>query len=158
MKENYKIYLPYQFCLRAQSVDWEPQISNKKMKTLFLSNMSKSRRLTSTFFPIKILSWIFLQPNLGVKQMAFESCPDVVEVTATSKEIKLGRPERGHLKDLSWSLKMVKDFVSVFHVDVKHWQKCFSQRPKRVDNLCFHIHLTRLYFHLCGNWTKLVEA
>ena len=34
-------------------VDREPQLPNKKMKTMFLSNMSKSRRLTSTFFPIR---------------------------------------------------------------------------------------------------------
>ena len=51
MKENYQIYLPYQFHLRAHSVDREPKLPNKKMKTMFLSNMSKSRRLTSTFFP-----------------------------------------------------------------------------------------------------------
>ena len=29
----------------------EPQLSHEKMKTLFFSNMSKSRRLTSNFFP-----------------------------------------------------------------------------------------------------------
>ena len=29
----------------------DPQLFHKKMKTLFLSNMSKSRRLTTTFFP-----------------------------------------------------------------------------------------------------------
>ena len=52
MKENYQIYLPYQFHLRAHSLDREPKLSHKKMKTMFLSNMSKSRRLTSTFFPI----------------------------------------------------------------------------------------------------------
>ena len=34
----------------------EPQLPSKKIKTLFLSNLSKSRRLTSTFFPIKDLS------------------------------------------------------------------------------------------------------
>ena len=50
MKENYPNYLPYQFRLRPQSVDREPQLPNKKMKTMFLWNMSKSRRLTSTFF------------------------------------------------------------------------------------------------------------
>ena len=53
MKENYQIYLPYQFRLRDQSAGRDPQLSHKKMKTLFLSNMSKSRRLTSTFFPDK---------------------------------------------------------------------------------------------------------
>ena len=52
MKANYQIYLPYQFHWRAQSVDWNAQLSYKKMKTMFLSNMSKSRRLTLTFFPI----------------------------------------------------------------------------------------------------------
>ena len=51
MKENYQIYLPYQFHWRPQSVGGDPQLPHKKMKTLFLSNMSKSRRLTSTFFP-----------------------------------------------------------------------------------------------------------
>ena len=54
MKENYQIYLPYQFHWRAQSVDWDAQLSHKKMKTMFLTNMSKSRRLTSTFFPIML--------------------------------------------------------------------------------------------------------
>ena len=56
MKENYQIYLPYQFHRRAHSVGQDPQLSHEKMKTLFLSNMSKSRRLTLTFFPIKS-SW-----------------------------------------------------------------------------------------------------
>ena len=52
MKENYPIYLPYQFHWRPHSVGGDSQLSHKKMKTLFLSNMSKSRRLTWTFFPI----------------------------------------------------------------------------------------------------------
>ena len=52
MKENYQIYLPYQFHWRAHSLGGDAQLSHKKMKSLFLSNMSKSRRLTSTFFPI----------------------------------------------------------------------------------------------------------
>ena len=52
MKENYQIYLPYQFHLRDQLVGGDSQLPNKKMKTLFLSNMSKSRRLASTFFPM----------------------------------------------------------------------------------------------------------
>ena len=56
MKENYQIYLPYQFHWRAHLVGGDPQLSHKKMKTLFLSNMSKSRRLTSTFFPINLAS------------------------------------------------------------------------------------------------------
>ena len=54
MKENYQIYLPYQFHRRPQSLDRDPQLPHKKMKTLYLWNMSKSRRLTSTdfdFFP-----------------------------------------------------------------------------------------------------------
>ena len=51
MKENYQIYLPYQFHWRVHSALWDPQLSNKKRKTMFLWNMSKSRRLTSTFFP-----------------------------------------------------------------------------------------------------------
>ena len=54
MKENYQIYLPNQFHWRLQSLDEDSQLSHKKMKTMFLSNMSESRRLTSSFFPIKI--------------------------------------------------------------------------------------------------------
>ena len=53
MKENYQIHLPCQFHLRGQLVDRDPQLSYKKMKTMFLLNMSKSWRLTSTFFPDK---------------------------------------------------------------------------------------------------------
>ena len=64
MKKNYPNYLPYQFCLRAHSLDWDPQLSHKKMKTMFLLSMSKSRKLTSTFFPIilffKLISIIIL--------------------------------------------------------------------------------------------------
>ena len=37
--------------------DEEPRLPHKKMKTLFLSNMSKSRRLTSTFFPMIVIFW-----------------------------------------------------------------------------------------------------
>ena len=55
MKENYQIYLPYQFHWRLHSVGGDSQLPHKKMKTLFLSNMSKSRRLTSTFFPTRQL-------------------------------------------------------------------------------------------------------
>ena len=51
MKENYQINLPSQFHLRAQSGGQEPELPYEKMKTMFLSNMSKSRRLTLTFFP-----------------------------------------------------------------------------------------------------------
>ena len=36
-------------------------VSNKKMKTMFLWNMSKSRTLTSTFFPISKLFWAMSQ-------------------------------------------------------------------------------------------------
>ena len=53
MKENYQIYLPYQFHWRPHSLDRVLKILNEKIKTMFLSNMSKSRRLTSTFFPTK---------------------------------------------------------------------------------------------------------
>ena len=63
MKENYQIYLPYQFHLRAQSAGGDAQLSRKKMKTLFLSNMSKSRRRTSTFFPIMLY---FLLPQIQI--------------------------------------------------------------------------------------------
>ena len=51
MKENYQIYLPYQFHWRPQSAERVSKLPHKKMKTMFLWNMSKSRRLTSTFFP-----------------------------------------------------------------------------------------------------------
>ena len=43
----------YQFHMRPYSVGRDSQLPHKKIKTQFLSNMSKSRRLTSTFFPIK---------------------------------------------------------------------------------------------------------
>ena len=56
MKENYPIYLPYQFHWRPQSALGDPQLPNKKMKTLFLWNMLKSRRLTLIFFPDNSLS------------------------------------------------------------------------------------------------------
>ena len=49
MKENYQIHIPYQFHWKPHTLDWDPQLPHKKMKTLFLWNMSKSRRLTSTF-------------------------------------------------------------------------------------------------------------
>ena len=39
MKENHQIYLPYKLHWRSQSVGGDPQLPNKKMKTLFLSNM-----------------------------------------------------------------------------------------------------------------------
>ena len=63
MKENFKIYLPYKFHWRAHSVGGVPQLSHKKMKTLFFSNMSKSRRLTSTFFPTILEKKSFLFEN-----------------------------------------------------------------------------------------------
>ena len=52
MKENCHIYLPCLIRPRVQSAERDSQLPNKKMKTIFLSNMSESRRLTSTFFPI----------------------------------------------------------------------------------------------------------
>ena len=42
-----------------QSLGEDSQLPHKKMKTLFLSNMSKSRRLTSTFFPIIVVAFVF---------------------------------------------------------------------------------------------------
>ena len=51
MKENYKINLTSHFRPRVQSFDREPQLSYKKMNTMFLWKISKSRKLTSTFFP-----------------------------------------------------------------------------------------------------------
>ena len=59
MKENFQIYLPYQFCLRVQSVNGDAQLSHEKMKTLFFWNMSKSRRLTLTFFPTMFSTVLF---------------------------------------------------------------------------------------------------
>jgi len=50
MKENNQIYLPYQFHWRPQSAGRDPQLSHKKMKTMFLSNMSDWLRL---FFPTR---------------------------------------------------------------------------------------------------------
>ena len=50
MKENYQIYLLYQFCLRDQSVDRDPQLSHKKMKTLSLEYVKKSKT-DFDFFP-----------------------------------------------------------------------------------------------------------
>ena len=52
MKENYQINLPYQIGRRDLSAGLDAQLSHKKMKTMFLSSMSKSQRLTSTFFLI----------------------------------------------------------------------------------------------------------
>ena len=40
MKENYLIILLNQFHLRPQLFDRGPKLSHKKMKTMFLSNMS----------------------------------------------------------------------------------------------------------------------
>ena len=42
MKENFEIYLSHQFCWRDDLVDQDSQLSHKKMKTMFLGNMSKS--------------------------------------------------------------------------------------------------------------------
>ena len=53
-KENYQIYLPYQFHWMVHSVGGDAQLPHKKIKTLFLSNMLKTRRLTLTFFPITL--------------------------------------------------------------------------------------------------------
>ena len=47
MKENYQIFLPYQFRLSAHLLDQEPEFSHKKTKTMFLWNLSKRRRLTN---------------------------------------------------------------------------------------------------------------
>ena len=51
MKQYYQIYLPYQFHQKPHPARSVFKLSNEKMKTMFLLNMSKSRRLTSTFFP-----------------------------------------------------------------------------------------------------------
>ena len=65
MKENYQIYIPYQFCPRVQSAGRDPQLPNKKMKTLFLSNTVEPRNNgfqgTSSFFPVV--------PNSGVANL-----------------------------------------------------------------------------------------
>ena len=65
MKENYRIYFPYQFHWRPHSISGEPQFPYKKMKTLFLSNVSKSRRLTSTFFPTILMSGLSLYKSVS---------------------------------------------------------------------------------------------
>ena len=58
-KERELSNLLNQFCLRVQSVNGDAQLSHEKMKTLFLWNMSKSRRLTSTFFPTMFSTVLF---------------------------------------------------------------------------------------------------
>ena len=63
MKENYWIYLPYQFHWRPHSVGGVPQLPHKKH--LFLSNVSKSRRLTSTFFPTILMSGLSLYKSVS---------------------------------------------------------------------------------------------
>ena len=55
MKENYQIILPCRFHPKEQSVNWVSKLCHKKIKTMFLWNASKSRRLTSSFFPIKTI-------------------------------------------------------------------------------------------------------
>ena len=72
LKENHQIHLPYQFHWRPQSVDRDPQLPLKKMKTQFPSNMSKSRRLTSTFFPI--ICFITKLPNMCHSRQFPENC------------------------------------------------------------------------------------
>ena len=52
MKGNYLIYLPYQFCFKDQSLDWEPQLLNKKMEYVKKSNTDFN------FFPNERLSLI----------------------------------------------------------------------------------------------------
>ena len=74
MKENYQIYLPYQFLLRDQSVNSDKKFSHKKMKTMFLLNILKSRRLTSTFFPVIVHSIIHTKvalSNTRIKTVLF---------------------------------------------------------------------------------------
>ena len=67
---------------RDQSARWDSQLSHKKMKTMFLSNMSKSRRLTSTFFPIiwKCLHlrpiWHLLSSRLRIKGKILKNSVD----------------------------------------------------------------------------------
>ena len=69
MKENYQIYLPYQFYWRPQSALWDAKLPHKKIKSMFLSDMSKSRRLTSTFFPITVV-WEHQRTRRG-----YRGCP-----------------------------------------------------------------------------------
>ena len=64
MKENNQIYLSYKFHWRPQSALGDSQFFNKKMKTLFLLNMSKSGRLTSTFFRLKGQSLCLKLPKM----------------------------------------------------------------------------------------------
>ena len=55
MKENYQIYLLYQFHWRPHSLNRDPQLPHKKMKTLFLEYVKKSKT-DFDFFPDKLLS------------------------------------------------------------------------------------------------------
>ena len=52
MKENYQIYLAYQFYWRPHWVDQEPQFLHKKMKAMFLKYVKKSKTDLNFFFPI----------------------------------------------------------------------------------------------------------
>ena len=59
-RELSNLFTLYYLHWRPQSARWDSQLTNEKMKTMFLSNTSKSRRPTSTFFPIKIHQFFFL--------------------------------------------------------------------------------------------------
>ena len=91
MKENYQIYLPYQFHWRPQLVDQDAQLPNKKMKTMYLWNMSKSRGLTSTFFPINISSMkILLSEALVFKWLPrFYSISIAIAVKGRSEVVEV---------------------------------------------------------------------
>ena len=73
--------------MRAQSLDRDAQLPNKKMKTMFLSNMSKSQRLPSTFFPtIFNIILIFLMDVFNI-------------LLEDSKRLELQRPDWTQFQD-----------------------------------------------------------
>ena len=51
MKENYQIYLPYQFHWRPQSAGWVPRILNKKIKKPVFLEYVKKLKTDFDFFP-----------------------------------------------------------------------------------------------------------
>ena len=59
MKQNHQIHLPLVLSKASQLIDREPQISNKKMKTMFLWNMSMSQRLFPEYSTRKKKTMLF---------------------------------------------------------------------------------------------------
>ena len=69
MKENYQIYVPSQFHWRPHSVGGDPQLSHKKMKTLFLEYVKKSKT-DFDFFPDYFFSHLrkMKEPSFGLME------------------------------------------------------------------------------------------